>query len=280
MQTLPRKIGVEIEFSCQRNPLAAIGTVLTGRGESVRVDSSYHASDGSKWDLKTDSSCGYEIATPAISKYSDLVNAARVTELITSNGGTVNERCGLHVHVDMGDITPEKFQLIMRFMARYENAFFLMAGPSRQSNHFCKKLAHQVSTVKTDPARFRSAWGDKYFWLNGTHLRGIGTLEFRLMESTLDSAAIVGWVMFLVHTVEYIIAGKKISWGTAKCASDRDLLQTMLGQAGFYGPFEGRDKATIVAARRWAISTYTKKISQDDKRVKPLTIDQFASLAQ
>lgn len=278
MQTLPRKIGVEIEFSCQRNPLVAIGAVLTGRGESVKVDSSYHASDGSKWDLKTDSSCGYEIATPAISNYSELVNAARVTELISENGGSVNDRCGLHVHVDMGNITPEKFELIMRFMARYESAFFLMAGSARQTNSFCRKLSDQVGFVKQDPSRFRSAWRDKYCWLNGSHLRGIGTLEFRLMESTLDSAAIVGWVMFLLHAVEYIISGKKISWGKAQCGSDRDLLQTMLGQAGFYGPFEGRDKATIVAARKWAISTYTKKTGQVDKRVKPLTIEQLSAL--
>lgn len=100
------------------------------------------------------------------------------------------------------------------------------------------------------------------------------------MASHLEAEYLVGWILFLVHSVDYLIKGKTICWGKAKCASDRDLLQTMLGQAGFYGPFNDRDKPTIVAARKWAISTYTAKVAQSDKRIKGLTMAQLEALSE
>jgi hypothetical protein len=279
MQTLLRKVGFEVEFAAPANPLPGIYRDLNRQGQPVTNAGFYRHSTGTHWDLKTDSSCGFEIASPIISDYAQLIQAVKITDIIKSNGGTVDARCGLHVHVDMNGIDSETFERVMRFMSRYENAFFLLADSSRQNNTYCRKLNGQDKAIK-DGADFRSAWHAKHYWLNGTHLRGQGTLEFRLMASHLDAEYIAGWVLFLIHTVDYLIKGKTICWGKAKCASDRDLLQTMLGQAGFYGPFENRDKPTIVAARKWAISTYTTKVAQTDKRIKRLDMTQLEALVE
>ena len=280
MQTLLRKIGFEVEFSCPVNPLREIDRVLQRMAEPVILAGYYRHSTGSAWDLKTDSSCGYEIASPIIGSYESLVKAAKIVDIVKRAGGTVNPKCGLHVHVDMNGVNPEKFERVMRFMSRYEDAFFLLADASRQNNTFCRKLSGQDKLIKADPTQFRSAWDYKHYWLNGTHLSGQGTLEFRLMASHLEAEYIVGWVLFLLHSIDYLLKGKHISWGKAKCASDRDLLQTMLGQAGFYGPFNDRDKPTIVAARKWALSTYTTKVGQSDRRSKAHTIQQLEALAE
>lgn len=279
MQTLLRKIGFEVEFSAPMNPLTGIQRELTRQGQPVVNAGYYRHSDGLHWDLKTDSSCGYEIASPVITDYARLLQAVKIVDVIKNNGGTVNDRCGLHVHVDMNGIDSETFERIMRFMSRYEDAFFLLADPSRQNNQYCRKLSGQDKLVKQG-VDFRRAWNAKHYWLNGTHLGGQGTLEFRLMASHLEAEYIAGWVLFLVHSVDYLIKGKTICWGKAKCATDRDLLQTMLGQAGFYGPFNDRDKPTIVAARKWAISTYTAKVAQADKRIKSLSMAQLEALAE
>lgn len=280
MQTLLRKIGFEVEFSCPVNPLSEINRVLQRMAEPVTLAGYYRHSVGSAWDLKTDSSCGYEIASPIIGSYESLVKAAKIVDIVKRAGGTVNPKCGLHVHVDMNGVAPEKFERVMRFMSRYEDAFFLLADECRQNNQYCQKLSGQDKIIKADPTQFRSAWRQKHFWLNGTHLSGQGTLEFRLMASHLEAEYIVGWVLFLLHSIDYLLKGKHISWGKAKCASDRDLLQTMLGQAGFYGPFNDRDKPTIVAARKWALSTYTAKVGQSDRRSKAPTIQQLEALAE
>lgn len=280
MQTLLRKIGFEVEFTCPRNPLYDIQRVLSNRGEPVVNYGSYRHSGGSAWDLKTDSSCGYEIASPVIQDYAGLIKAAKIVDVIKDCGGTVNERCGLHVHVDMNGISQEVFERVMRFMSRYEDAFFLLADQARQSNQYCRKLEyHHVKDVQSG-RDFRRVWSSKHYWLNGTHLSGQGTLEFRLMASHLEAEYIVGWVLFLLHSVDYLMRGKTICWGKAKCASERDLLQTMLGQAGFYGPFNDRDKPTIVAARKWAIHTYTSKVGQADKRIKRLGMPQLEAMVE
>ena len=280
MQQLLRKIGFEVEFTCPVNPLPLMDGYLRDIGQPVVNYGSYRHSDGIHWDLKRDSSCGYEIASPIVDTYTGLLNAAKIVNIVKRFGGTVNEKCGLHVHVDLNHITAEDFQRIMRFMSRYEDSFFLLADKWRQNNQYCRKLNGQAEAVKNDPSGYRQAWNYKHFWLNGTHLRGQGTLEFRLMASHLEAEYIVGWTLFLVHTIDYLLKGKTVSWGQAKCASDRDLLQTMLGQAGFYGPFDNRDKPTIVAARKWALGTYTAKVGQDDRRIKVPTMEQLASISE
>ena len=280
MTTLARKIGFEVEFSCPVNPLSEINRVLQRMAEPVTLAGYYRHSVGSAWDLKLDGSCGYEIASPIIDSYEGLVKASKIVDIVKRAGGTVNPKCGLHVHIDMNGVNSLAFGRIMRFMSRYENAFFLLADESRQNNQFCRKLSGQDKIFRADPTNFRSVWRDKHYWLNGTHLGGQGTLEFRLMASHLEPEYIVGWVLFLLHSIDYLLQGKQVSWGKAKCANDRDLLQTMLGQAGFYGPFNNRDKPTIVAARKWALSTYTSKVCQSDCRIKPLTIRQLEALAE
>ena len=230
MQTLLRKIGFEVEFSCPVNPLSEINRVLQRMAEPVTLAGYYRHSVGSAWDLKLDSSCGYEIASPIIDSYESLVKASKIVDIVKRAGGTVNPKCGLHVHVDMNGVDAEKFERVMRFMSRYEEAFFLLADASRQNNDYCRKLCGQDKLIKADPTQFRSAWREKRYWLNGTHLSGQGTLEFRLMASHLEAEYIVGWVLFLLHSTNYLLKGKHISWGKAKCASDRDLLQTMLAK--------------------------------------------------
>ncbi len=293
MQTLLRKIGFEVEFTCPVNPLNEIHRVLQRMNWPVTQVSHYRHSAGSAWDLKLDSSCGYEIASPVIESYEDLIKAAKIVDVIKRAGGSVNYKCGLHVHVDMNGVQTEEFIRVMRFMSRYEDAMFLLADESRQNNTYCQKLNKSpdhhnrkapIVEIRSyefaNTAGWKTAWASKHYWLNGTHLGGQGTLEFRLMASHLEAEYIVGWVLFLLHTVDYLLKSKSVSWGKAKCATDRDLLQTMLGQAGFYGPFNDRDKPTIVAARKWALSTYTTKVGQSDRRIKALTVQQLEALAE
>ena len=96
MQTLLRKIGFEVEFSCPVNPLSEINRVLQRMAEPVTLAGYYRHSVGSAWDLKTDSSCGYEIASPIIDSYESLVKASKIVDIVKRAGGTVNPKCGLH----------------------------------------------------------------------------------------------------------------------------------------------------------------------------------------
>ena len=88
MQTLLRKIGFEVEFSCPVNPLSEINRVLQRMAEPVTLAGYYRHSVGSAWDLKLDGSCGYEIASPIIDSYESLVKASKIVDIVKRAGGT------------------------------------------------------------------------------------------------------------------------------------------------------------------------------------------------
>ena len=218
----------------------------------------WRRSTGGTWDIKTDSSCGAEVSTPVIATYEELVDAAHVASLIHGAGGRVTENCGFHVHIGVASLNNTQLENVFRFMTRYEDAIRLLVPESRRNKHWCKKLpaeslrAFKNGVRKTDSMWWTTVWCDKNVWLNGRRFPEIGTLEFRLMPGTLDPNFVIGYVIFLQCVIE-AVKDRKISWGVAKSADQKSLFQTMLGQAGFYGPFrDAEHKELCVSGRKWA----------------------------
>jgi hypothetical protein len=179
--------------------------------------------------------------------------------------------------VDATGMTNAQIECLYRFVTRYERAFFCLAPQHRHTNRYCRSLKDVAPEIRKD-LRKGITTADRHRWVNGVALTVHSTVEFRLMASTLDPATIVGWTMFLAHLVEYIARGKKVQWGEAKAKTPRDLLQTMLGQAGFYGPFEGRSKEGAIIGRQWAVSTFTALSGTEDRRVKPLDFNLLKAM--
>ena len=280
---LPRNVGFELEFAGQSwEQIEILKARLEEIGFSVRLDRCYVHSNGDQWHIKTDTSCGWEIASPILRTYDDLIKAMKVPKIVSDLGFSTNSSCGLHVHIDMIHVQSDSFNNLMRFLSRYEEAFFSLAENYRRNSTYCQPLRDStVADIKAHPdyrpSALGRAWSSKHYWVNGTHLGGIGTIEFRLMSSTLKPEKIIGWIMFLLQVVNFCFKGKSVQWGSAKCANARDLIQTMLGQGGFYGPFSEADewsKTHIVLARKWAIGTFTK----GESKTKIPKMTKFTSL--
>lgn len=93
-----------------------------------------------KWrgGIHEDGSCGQEAVTAPLSGdfislcLTDLGNAFR------NGGAEADDRCGIHVHVDAGDL---KWADMYRFLWVYshvEPVLFLLAGQQRINNHYCR----------------------------------------------------------------------------------------------------------------------------------------------
>jgi len=253
--------GVEYEYSGGNQQ--AIYRAMQDCGIRCQSPSSWHRTrEVDYWDLKTDATCGWEIASPVLHTFEHVVDAANVSTIIRNCGGRVNDRCGFHVHVGMMGMTEEQLENIFRFLTRYEQAFFLIIPPSRRGNTYCKRLPSETyNRIKSH--RFQndqwwlSAWPDKNVWSNGHRYPDIRTIEFRLMPGTLDVNFIIGYITFL-QCVLNVVKDKTINWGLAKSRDERSLFQTMLGQAGFYGPWITPDQKTLcITGRKWAIERYT-----------------------
>lgn len=267
---LNRPVGFELEFSGNR--IDALNTKMVEHGCDVSPLRSYRHSTGNQWDIKTDASCGWEVATPKITTTASLAHAAKVASLITEVGGRINNSCGFHVHVDASGLTTEDREDLVRFGSRYEKAFFHLA-PSRVGNTYCRGVSDvQIRSIKRQSA---DSWS-KYTWLNIGE-PGAKTVEFRLMEGTLDQNHIAGTALFFSHLVDWIVKGKKVSWGVAKEENAREAFQTFLGQGGFYGPYADRNKPSLKVARQWALTRFCKHFNEET-RIKVPTVDQIGAL--
>src|SRR5688572_6254564 len=67
-----------------------------------RPTGQYGHSDGRYWEFKSDSSCGWELVTPALS-WKDWPQVEEVLNEMKRIGAVSNEQCGFHVHHELRD---------------------------------------------------------------------------------------------------------------------------------------------------------------------------------
>lgn len=214
------RVGIEFEFATRTRGGGALSermirSALEGAlGEEV-IDSreaNWRHSDGTLWDIKTDSSAGWEVATPALrldefGRNAQIVNALAA---LNSAGAVVTERCGTHQHHDAPDWTWRELQRFLALWARYEPFFFELQPQSRRSNSYCLPI-------------FRGTWGEGGYSpalvgaLAATreetftrHARGLGRsavnlahwwrtnrIEIRLHSGTLNATKTLNWAMLM-----------------------------------------------------------------------------------
>jgi len=268
---LPVTVGFELEFgSPNQQILSVIADAMARNNYPVTNFGRWRhtPANPSTWDLKTDSSCGYregvggfEVVSPVIRTYDELVHAVKVANIVTRCGGSANRRCGLHVHIGFRQFnTPEIRERLFRFLSRYEEAFYMLVPETRRNNPYCKPMnVRIIESVKAKHGRVDvgMAWQDKNTWINFATLNRIGTVEFRFMEGTLDPNLILNYVMFLVHVMDTIIAGKRVSWGRASAKSNRMLFFTMLQQLNLYGKkSKSQDEDRAKTVRKWTVKRF------------------------
>lgn len=229
---LNRRFGVEIELIRQRvdgsdltkgmmrSAIAQSLAALQLPGERLCPRDGYYHSDGTTWDVKTDSSCGWEIASPVLllddeGKCQEL---REVCQRLQAKGAQVNRTCGLHVHIETRNMTWLQFRRLIRLWARYEPFLFSLVPPSRRQNHYCRSIYSQqwgVENGSTAPAVRATCTSDtdRTIRTNGGQCSARGALnlahywhssriEVRLHQGTVSALKIEKWVMLLMALVE------------------------------------------------------------------------------
>lgn len=138
-----------------------------------------------------------EVVSPILSGLDGLAQIFYVVEMLQSAGAIVNEKCGLHVHVDGSGIKDDPAaitRLVYEFRA-FENVLLAVNGDKAQqrlNNYYCK-LSNEW---RGDP------FVDRYRSLNLTNLaRRKGTVEFRLFAAEIDPEFIITVVYMAVAMV-------------------------------------------------------------------------------
>lgn len=203
MPNMLRKFGVELEldtmsnWSSTRDVWQRLRELRPPLSHTVVNVGAYQHSNGQYWDVKTDSSCGIEVASPALTlpRWEEL---QRVCETLATTYH-VTTRCGLHVHHSTWDYSRRTRIKLLRWWTLLEDGFVGMTAQHRHNNPYCQKLGY--SWVAVD---LLAQTGRRALRLP-TH-RSIGfkrsTLEFRSLEGTLDPDKIYQWVVLTQSLVD------------------------------------------------------------------------------
>jgi len=204
-----RAFGLEVETH-SRVGIDEIISKLKSRGLNVRDRrNSYFHSDGSVWDVKYDSSAGYEFASPILSGSRGIFDAKLAVEKIREVGGAAaaNANCGVHVTVDIGDHSFEDFKRLVIGYLRCQKHFYDQVHESRSTNQYCvPNPTHLIESIlrATTVAEIRrlasnNHRGERYHGLNLTHA---GRAEFRHMEGNVSIRNIAAWIRLCVSFVD------------------------------------------------------------------------------
>lgn len=228
----PRYFGVEMELA---------RSTTTGRsldGEAIKVGlrnarvprlnrrgPGYYHSTGETWDVKTDASCGWEVASPKMELDADglCMQLERACLGLAAVSPRVDHTCGLHVHVDVSDFQWQDFQRLLALWARYEPFFFEMTPPSRRGawgQSYCQPVranswrglarrgpgnywhnVQQALQATTQTAFQQAIVGLPRGALNVSGYARRGTIEFRLQGGSINYEKIRNWVVILLALV-------------------------------------------------------------------------------
>jgi hypothetical protein len=228
-----RRFGVEIELNtlngvikkCDEEngeiPLGAdLVACLVRRATRSCVEvHGWHAThNNDNWIVKPDSSCGIEVCSPILKGWTGLKSLMKVVEAVNGAGLSADNRCSMHVHVNISDLTKRQLAAVLAYYIKCEHVIMDSVPYRRKNNRYCEFIGSSDAFHVNFPmdseeiiARVSTA---KYYSVNAYHfMKGGGftwknnrkqTVEFRIGDNgmCLSPFDTKNWIRFLLHFVE------------------------------------------------------------------------------
>jgi len=234
-----RRYGIEIElnaFDLRNRPVGYengklpdgihyIGNVVQKTSqESVLIHKWGNDHNNNQWILKPDASCGIEVCTPVSKGWYDLKNICKVIDSFALDPKIqADERCSLHVHVEVADLNLDQIASILTWWIKCEPVFMDSVPASRKRNRYCQFIgqADFLDSVEdgflSTASLIRNLGESKYYSANSYHIhrKKRHSLEFRIMDHTacVNSFVVKNWVRLMLHFVERCVTkGMPISY--------------------------------------------------------------------
>lgn len=252
------KFGVELEFLCPKKfsweEFAGV-VKFFGLKNKLDVEVDCYNSNQNFWNVMCDGSVnasnqeGMEISSPILKGKKGLAEVKKMCNMLTELGCTVNNTCGLHVHVDAQKFKPQqKIAVVARYAHMQDQIDMFVASHRRGNNNYnCQKIyLHDM-----EEAFIQDGHVDTYIFSPHNLKLDISsnhpTLEFRGHQGTLDADKVLNWIEFCVNfTNESVKTYRKFS-------RKKDQLHVMLNDMKDTNPLRGmtyykRNKFLSIAA--------------------------------
>lgn len=164
----------------------------------------------------SDYSC--EIVSPIL-QYEDIEDLQNIVRELVKEGAMANTSCGIHVHVDGSNHSPESLTRLLNFATGRQDLFYEALQIGARENRWCHKISPELlKAMKADGKESKEAaeriWyssaNDGYTGTidhqhyNPTRYHGInlhafftkGTVEFRLFNGTTHAGKIKAYIQF------------------------------------------------------------------------------------
>ena len=225
-----RRFGVEIEINTLdgsvKRPDTEHGEIALGAdllahivhkttGDRVEVQHWDYIHNNKDWIIKHDISCGMEINSPVLKGWTGLKKLIQVVDMISKSSLNADERCSLHVHINIADLNKRQLASVIAYYIKCEHVLFDSFPDHRKSNRYCQFLgmsdmfSHDQYLDAGD--LINKVSNTKYYSLNTYHfMRGGGftennqrrlSVEIRMAENKgcIDPFFVKNWVRLLLH---------------------------------------------------------------------------------
>lgn len=207
--TFTRNFGIEIEANgCEK---AVLARELRAAGIAVTVEGYNHTDYRDHWKLVRDGSLSgsltFELVSPILSGEDGLRQLETVCWVLDLCGATVNDSCGLHIHMDAADFDMQTWRNLAISYKRLETVIDGFMPQSRRNNHYCKTLrniSEEAINGAQNIEQLRHAFGDdRYHKVNLEAYARHRTVEFRQHGGTVNFTKMSAWIHFLDKLVTF-----------------------------------------------------------------------------
>jgi hypothetical protein len=201
---------------------------------------------------------GWEYLTPKLSGDKGMENLSDFCEQLRKNKNSADSGCGMHMHIDARDVSPDKLRNIMYFYKYMEDYLYSMIHSSRKGNHYCVPIIHSYDSIeacdtveklqdlyysfqnghnksskiktlksKDSNTRYRGVNASSYFFR--------GTLELRHHHGCVDFNTMYEWVVLNLNLFEFAVNNEFEKIKSLKCKNIQeahDLAMIILGEKG------------------------------------------------
>lgn len=123
-----------------------------------------------------------------------------------------SNRAGLHVHINVQNLTPEQVTNLIKLYILVEPCFFKATGTERKGSIYCKGWYQSIDSAQlahTMKSLVNGNWDalpSRYFGFNINSLAKYGTVEFRHKNSTTSADEILKWINTIGKWYNYALA--------------------------------------------------------------------------
>lgn len=172
-----------------------------------------------------------EFVTPPLN-YKDIDLLQRIIRKLRENSAKTNASCGIHIHVDGANHTPDSLKRLINFMVARQDLIYEALEIKSRGNRWCRKLSEnllkEMKSCKVlsrnnaehiwySPANDGYNSGIDYQHYNPTRYHGVnlhsyfskGTVEFRLFNSTLHAGKIKAYIQFCLAISAWSITSQE-----------------------------------------------------------------------